>query len=168
MSYKTLDREDVREAFLRLLDQKGTITSLDVKQDLRDQGFWAAQADVANHLYWICDEEQKPFTFNGTYRTYYNDPNMMPGSRSNPLMNDPDDEEDDDDSLGTLVSQNLQKPLRKSPLTPDEVKTGDWEVSWYGSAVEYFDGQMRRGKAKSLYHSIYGNPFIQLRAIRVQ
>jgi hypothetical protein len=71
MTYKDLTAQDVWIAFQQLLAENGTTTTLDIKLDLRDDGFHATQHDVAQFMYWHCQVGDLFWTFNGTFRTYY-------------------------------------------------------------------------------------------------
>lgn len=44
---KILEKEDVKEVFCNLLENNGEVTSKEVKDELRNRGFWAIQAQVS-------------------------------------------------------------------------------------------------------------------------
>lgn len=50
-----IDAESVEESLRALLDAHDTTTTLDVKNDLRDQGFYALQRDVSDLMRRIAD-----------------------------------------------------------------------------------------------------------------
>ena len=42
-----LDKKNVQEVFCELLERNGEVTSKEVKDELRNRGFWAIQAQVS-------------------------------------------------------------------------------------------------------------------------
>lgn len=73
MDYKQLTVNDVEGVADELLAANGQTTTLDIKNRLRDEGFWAVQYDVANSMYLLWEARGWHWTFNGTYRIYYQD-----------------------------------------------------------------------------------------------
>lgn len=69
--YKTLTISAVSKTFHNLLLMYGETTSLEVKNYLRKQGYWAVQEDVAPVIRLLAAEEDIDFDFNGLFRTYY-------------------------------------------------------------------------------------------------
>ena len=112
--YKDLTVDAVREALYALLDEGDTTTNLDIKEALREDGYFAVQEDVSNYMDQIVVEDFTDgldFSFNGQYRTYFlrddddGDGNSIPGPfqqsaapAGGPLPFDLDDDEDDDPS----------------------------------------------------------------------
>lgn len=67
---KILEKEDVKEVFYNLLENNGEVTSKEVKDELRNRGFWAIQAQVS----WIIKSNYKDWgailRYNGKFNVY--------------------------------------------------------------------------------------------------
>ncbi len=63
-------KEAIRECAERLLIQNGMTTTLEVKLDLRYQGYIAFQLDVSHWMDRIAREEGWSYCCNGTFRVY--------------------------------------------------------------------------------------------------
>lgn len=63
-------KKEVLSTAIRLMKHYGETTTLEVKLDLREQGFIAYQADVSDWMEELCQEEGWGAEFNGLYRTY--------------------------------------------------------------------------------------------------
>lgn len=61
----------VYETAEALMARHGSTTTLEVKNGLRNQGFWALQADVSEALRALAHTLGWTFTSNGRFRTYY-------------------------------------------------------------------------------------------------
>lgn len=75
---KAISETIVKETAKRLIDENGETTTLDVKQDLRSQGYWAKQADVSDHMMNLGSQGDFEWDDNGQYRTYYERPVALP------------------------------------------------------------------------------------------
>jgi hypothetical protein len=73
MTYKQLTVNDVESVAEFLLSENGQVTTLEIKNELREDGFYAVQEAVAKSMYFLWRPRQWHFTFNGTYRTYFPD-----------------------------------------------------------------------------------------------
>lgn len=62
--------QDVRDQALKLINEKGSTTTLEIKNSLRDKGFTVFQSDVSSWMEEIASKETLAYTFNGQYRTY--------------------------------------------------------------------------------------------------
>jgi len=60
----------IYECALRLLQQNGMTTTLEVKMDLRQQGYIAFQNDVSHWMDRIAREEDWKYVCNGEFRIY--------------------------------------------------------------------------------------------------
>lgn len=72
--YKTLTKDDVQTVLLAYLVVHDTTTNLDIKKQLRIEGFYATQkqvSDFTDEIYVEGSIDNLDFDFNGTYRTYY-------------------------------------------------------------------------------------------------
>lgn len=67
---KTLTKADVFDVASDLIEQNGSTTTLDIKNELRKRGFFALQADVSQHMMDVCDEEGWSFSVSGNHRVY--------------------------------------------------------------------------------------------------
>lgn len=74
-NYTTLQITDVERVATELLAKNGKTTNLEIKNQLRAEGFWAIQSAVAVSMYVITELNGWHWVFNGTYRTYYKDLN---------------------------------------------------------------------------------------------
>lgn len=70
-------KKEVLSTALRLMKHYGETTTLEVKLDLREQGYLAYQADVARWMMELCSEEGWESEYNGLYHAYSLGP--MPG-----------------------------------------------------------------------------------------
>jgi len=73
MAYKDLTLNVIETVASDLLAQNGALTTLDLKNALREDGYRATQYDVAHSMYALWQVRDWHWTFNGTYRTYYED-----------------------------------------------------------------------------------------------
>lgn len=53
-----------------LMDHRGKITTLEVKLDLRDQGYIAYQEDISHWMAELAEEHGWAYTCNGRFRVY--------------------------------------------------------------------------------------------------
>lgn len=67
---KILEKKDVQEVFERLLNQNGKVTSKEVKDELREMGFWAIQAQVASFIRQNHEDWGTIVNYNGQYNIY--------------------------------------------------------------------------------------------------
>jgi hypothetical protein len=67
---KNLVKSDVYDVALDLIEENGSTTTLDVKNELRTRGFFAKQADVSEFMLEVAAEEKWDFTYNGVHRVY--------------------------------------------------------------------------------------------------
>ena len=148
--YKNLEQADIEAAFEDLLVKNDQVTSLEVKQQLRNKGFWATQSVVGASLRDIANAKGCDYDFDGTFRTYYT-PDI-------PINPDPDP-----DPVG--ISLPISSPSR-APVT-NPVKN-DWKATYPNGNTIYFNGKLRAGQAKSLFVKETGAYFLNVRVTRVQ
>lgn len=67
---KNLSKADVFDVVTDLIEENGSTTTLDIKNELRERGFFAKQADVSEFMQQIADSEDIEFNFNGVHRVY--------------------------------------------------------------------------------------------------
>lgn len=68
---KSLTLLDVSTVAVELITKNGSTTTLDVKQELRNQGFYATQEKVSAIMDELNSYGTLGFTTNGSWRTYY-------------------------------------------------------------------------------------------------
>lgn len=67
---KTLDKAAVKTAAEKLMKDNGSTTTLDVKNALRKDGYFAEQRTVSDYMTTLSSEEQWDYTSNGSFNTY--------------------------------------------------------------------------------------------------
>ena len=67
---QTLTKKIVQDVGTHLIESNGSTTTLDVKQELRNQGYWAVQHEISTFMSQLADDGVFKYTDNGTYRTY--------------------------------------------------------------------------------------------------
>lgn len=151
MDFQNLTRDDVWTEFEHLLVSNGQATSLEVKNALRQKGFWATQAVVGSTMQDLAEEHGVRSSFNGNYLVYSltaNPAAMAPASTPQPVKRAPLD------------------PADRVPLT--SAVPGDWAVydASDPSKVLYFKGTMTEGQAKYSFSSEMGTQYVNARAKR--
>ncbi|MFK7981673.1 MAG: hypothetical protein AB8G86_16945 [Saprospiraceae bacterium] len=68
---KSLDKHIVRTAAIRLMEQNYTTTTLEVKQLLRSQNYWAIQATISRWMDELAEEEDWYFETFNYHRNYF-------------------------------------------------------------------------------------------------
>lgn len=153
--YDTLNQTDIEDTFNELIEANGQTTSKEVKDKLRNQGFWSTQAIVGAALRDIALAAGNDWDFNGVYRTYY-EPNtqMSPTSASPNLIS---------------VKQKKQ-PLDPQDREPvDQPETGDWRCSDVNSSGQlYFESKLTAPQARYAYSLVTGVNYVDIRSTRVQ
>ena len=67
---QTLTKKIVQDVGTHLIESNGSTTTLDVKQELRNQGYWAVQHEISTFMSQLADDGVFEYTDNGTYRIY--------------------------------------------------------------------------------------------------
>ena len=70
MTHLSLTDAAVRDAAVTTSAQTGTTTTLDVKRQLRREGYWAVQADVSRRVRRLAARERWPWWGLGRFRLY--------------------------------------------------------------------------------------------------
>jgi hypothetical protein len=96
--YTRVTEQDILDAFIALINENGSTTSQDVKQKLRNDGFWVFQDTISSVLRDNYSALNFGRNFNGKFFTY-----------TEPELEAEDDTEDDEDL--SVVSTD-QKPKR--------------------------------------------------------
>jgi hypothetical protein len=66
-----IDRDAVKAVALQLIRANGATTTLEVKNQLRNQGYLAYQEEVSLYMEALAWEEGWEFEFNGRFRFYF-------------------------------------------------------------------------------------------------
>lgn len=145
-------KDEVREKFLELLEDAGQITSLEVKNSLREDDFWSTQMVIGPMIRDIADEEDIRWDFNGTYRTYY-------------------------DKASAEVTQTaglipVQSRVKKNPIDSidrarlEQPEDGCWECREItGDYIKlYFSSKLTAGQARYAYQIEIGVNYVDIRS----
>ena len=84
--YNKLTENDIKDAFLKLINENGETSTKEVKDYLRNQGFWVFQSTVKDFIDANFEELGTERTHNGKYNVYT-------------LSQEDDNDEDDDDVI---------------------------------------------------------------------
>jgi len=162
MSLKTLDRSEIKDVFNELLEENSQTTSKEVKEELRNRGFWATQAIVGVALQEISDEQDIVWDFNGVYRTYYN----KQGTQMSPtpaLVG----------AQPNLVSVSTPR-AKRTPASPqdrepiDTPNIGDWECNnLNGTPILYFKSILTAPQARYAYALQTGVDYVNVRSRKI-
>jgi len=68
---KTLDKNAVRVAAIQLMERNYTTTTLEVKQLLRSQNYWAIQGTISRWMDELAQEEDWHFEHINHHRNYF-------------------------------------------------------------------------------------------------
>jgi len=112
--FKTITEQDVKDTLVKLLDENGHTTALEVKNSLRTDGFWALQNDVSQLLTQVHGEMGVIRTNNGSYFIY-----EYETLQTSDLDLD-DDNDDDTDIVSSTVDAfvNFLDSLDSEPIIP--------------------------------------------------
>jgi len=147
--------DDVYGALTYLLADHDTTTNLDIKNILREKGYWVSQSEVSAFMNQIMDDDEDElfnyYVENGHRVYFYN---------SNDEINAPRDFSDDlpignDDTLNndTFI------------IEEGDEADGDWEVYYMGDII-YVDGSVTRSKARVIGSHVFGIDYNSVRACR--
>jgi len=67
---KTVDKAAVKKTAEKLMNDNGSTTTLDVKNTMRKDGYFAEQSVVSDHMRTLNSEEDWDYTSNGSFNTY--------------------------------------------------------------------------------------------------
>lgn len=158
---KTLTKADVFDVASDLIEANGSTTTLDIKKECRDRGFFALQADVSDLMQQVCNEENWNFSYNGVHRVYTNKP--APAQTSVTA------------SSGLRAAAAKTRPVQSTPVTTatgpshttrsgrvitsyqdkSEAKSGDWKAySVIDGAELYFPGVYTRDDVRLAYKAL--------------
>lgn len=143
---KPLNKVSVLVAAANLMAVNGTATTLEVKNELRNQGFEARQSEVSQFMSDLADEEKWNVNNGGSYRVY------APGT------------------VSSKVASKTSTPTVKVPATElsSPIK-GCWEVnSVTSSNVKYYDVTGSRSAVRWAFAKTSGSNFADTRARKIK
>lgn len=152
MAKKVTTKADVFDVASDLIEQNGSTTTLDIKKEMRNRGFFALQADVSSLMIDICDEEDWSFTFNGVHRVYSDAPvakstNTAPqqtGNNSSALRNAAGQGQQSNVIPQTQHAATGKSHTKRSGKVitafadASEAKGGDWKAYSVIDPAEYY------------------------------
>jgi len=144
---KTLTKDAVLTVALKLTENGNTTTSLDIKNELRNQGYWAEQREVSKLMNEIYNEDDNwAFIIDVDHRVYFYPMDTLtidPGSLNNQSSN-------------SMDARELQAP-----------KDECWEVSCAGFPKQiYIGGEVTRNQARYYFAKMNGSDYTKTNAIR--
>jgi len=164
---KDLTKADVYDVAMDLIEENGSTTTLDVKKELRNNGFFAKQVEVSNFMSEVADEENWSFTFNGVHRVYKFD-------------DDSDGDSNYSHQLKQITAQTpntgLSTPAYKKrdgsiiqTINKDDAAIGDY-MTW--SKVDnielYFPAGYSRDDMRIAHYQITQTPFCDTRVKKIR
>lgn len=144
---------------------KGT-TTLEVKTELRNRGYWATQSEVSDLMVIANDQQNWGFsnktnTQGNAYRVYVlSDPTTIPASVSNVSSTSPS------------VNINASIYTMRNGTSINSIAApviGDWKVSSVVKNNEmYFPGNYTRAQVRNAYRGVYGVAIQDTRSKRIK
>jgi len=179
---KNLTLDAVKDVTLDLISKNGKTSSLDVKNELRNQGYFATQSTVSDFMNDLYTSREVDYTVNGRYREYTYVSVAAPSVSSV------------QSNLGGLSLSSLspssptspsathtkvKTPKVKSPkgqwrnlvaLDDDDVVKGDWYVFDKDTPTSgnNYTGKASRNSVRYCFAQDCGFPYVDTRATRVK
>lgn len=158
---KNLTKADVFDVASDLIEQNGSTTTLDIKNELRNRGFFAKQADVSELMIEVCSEENYSFSYNGVHRVYSDGKTntavttQTPASNASALQNAANGNQIIPASAATGKSHTTRfgKVIVAFP-SHAAANSGDWAVtSTVSQTVYYFPSTYSRDDVRCAYRA---------------
>jgi hypothetical protein len=153
---KSLTKQDVKDAAVKLMEEHDSTTTLDVKNALRAEGFWATQNQVSEIMDEIYSEENWDYANPNGYREYFMDNDPFQFTKF-------DDDEHDDGNYVTRDGDVV------APIDEDNIQSDDWEC--YDASENkdemYFSGRFSRDQVRCAYRFYTGLHFNDTRSRRL-
>ncbi len=112
--FKNITEQDVKDTLIKLIDEKGCTSALEVKKSLRKDGFWALQNEISELLGQVHREAGVIRTNNGSYFIY-----EYETLQTSDLDLDEDENEEDDVVSATVDAfTNFIDGLTSVPAIP--------------------------------------------------
>lgn len=136
---------DVATVAIAMVQKQKSCTSLEVKQELRNKGFWAKQSEISGMLAEVAEEEGWDVNDNGMFKTY-----------ELPLVS-------------PIAKVNTPNPVATSANTSIKKQTGpQWEVnSVTDKKVLYFSLSYTRDQVRQMYAKTVGVKFVDTRSRKI-
>ena len=157
MNKPTPTKDQVKAAAEKLAAATGTITTLEIKNELRAQDFFATQKFVSDTMDELCNENSWKFHFNGTYREYTDVTPVV--NITTPVTNPT--------SIDEVVLTDHDGTVHTVDVLDASVTDG-WVGYCTGYPNAYFDSTLTRDIARRAYSKLYKVDFIDTRAKRVK
>ncbi len=165
---KNLTKVAVMVAAIDLMKDNEITTTLEVKEALRAEGYFAKQSEVSKLMFEIAGEEGWEIDENGTYRTY-----SLPDGYNTDDRDEDDDVEDnaDPDGVKIMHKDKYGNPypvyVREKSIT--RATKGDWKVADSGGYIEkYYDGIYTRDEVRSAFSREAEVPYVDTRATKIK
>lgn len=168
---KQLTKSDVYDTAMDLIEDNGTTSTLEVKMELRNRGFFAKQADVSEFMLEIADEEKWSFTYNGVHRVYTIDTATATVTSNQSLSNQLKNANAVSQPVTQIAGFQLPSYTKRNgtviqTITAASIKVGDYKVfSLTSNKVLYFSGNAgySRSDIRFAYAKIENVNFIDTR-----
>jgi len=157
MNKPTPTKDQVKAAAEKLAEVNGTITTLEVKNELRTQDFFATQAFVSQVMDELCSENSWNFHYNGTYREYTD---LIPVANITSTTTSPT-------SIDEVTLKDHDRTVHIIDVLNNPVTDG-WVGYSAGCPNAYFDTTCTRDIARRAYSKLYNVDFNDVRAKRVK
>lgn len=135
---KQFEQADLQQVVEDLMKQQSEVTTLEIKSELRKQGFWVRQHDVSDMMDQTHDIMGLTYRDNGHYRIYSAASNTVATASSAPSS-----------QSATMWETRFAGKL--GPMCP----------------VELYDGSMTRSAARYAFAKAHGVSYNDVRARRV-
>lgn len=148
---KSLDKNATLLAAAALIIANGSTSTLEVKNSLRNQGYFATQVTVSQFMDELAKEGEFQFQDNGMYRTYTDATNQLATIAKN------------------VVVTKTTTPSGSKIVTATTPQSGDWEVnSTTNKVVHYYSSLLTRDEVRQQYAKQYGVKFVDTRSRKVK
>jgi len=164
---KNLTKVAVLIIAIDLMKDNGKTTTLEVKEALRAEGYFAKQAEVSALMYEIAQEEGWEVNENGNYREY---------SLDEYIGDIHDDDDDDGDTVEPEGVKIIHKdedgdpyPVYVKEKSVTRAEPGDWRVTDCDDCViKYYDAIYTRDEVRNAFSKTVSVAIVDTRAARVK
>jgi hypothetical protein len=147
---KTLNKVAVMLVAIEMMKDQGTATTLEVKEALRAEGYFAKQADVSNFMFEVAQEEGWAIDNSSTYRTYSLDANHVAAkavvtatqSTGNPNY------------ASAVIKHRDGSEVTVTEKEETDAVIGDWVCDHPSGMEMYFDAIYTRDEVRGAYAKI--------------
>lgn len=161
---KNLTKDAVKKTAVKLMNDNGETTNLDIKNELRTEGYNAKQKAVSDFMIELASEENWEHTNNGNHRTYTIGDDSDSSNRSAVVAT----LQKTTTATKTNKITNAIKVAGKSITTKTKGNAKDWKAyTPNNSSVLYFDQAFSRDQVRGAFAKITGVAFNDSRACRI-